>query len=274
MYSIYKLCTHPTVDFAAEELKKYLRMMMPRSGEIPIFCSPDATTGFRLGLMADLGLDMSDTDDPTLDDIVYLETNTDGGVIAGSNPCALLIAVYRYLRAQGCRWLFPGVDGEWIPCIQTLVPVSSRRMAAHRYRGQCNEGAEFQQCMLDAIDFTPKIGMNTFMMEFDIPSQYYQKYYGHADNLVREPEPVTNETILQWKRQCEVEIKKRGLHFHDTTGQNAVWSSDENVDLISIDGHQICVQGYGKGTVHVITDKGAYEKELNFDVQNLQKVQI
>lgn len=215
MYSIYKLCTHPTVDFAAEELKKYLRMMMPRSGEIPIFCSPDATTGFRLGLMADLGLDMSDTDDPTLDDIVYLETNTDGGVIAGSNPCALLIAVYRYLRAQGCRWLFPGVDGEWIPCIQTLVPVSSRRMAAHRYRGQCNEGAEFQQCMLDAIDFTPKIGMNTFMMEFDIPSQYYQKYYGHADNLVREPEPVTNETILQWKRQCEVEIKKRGLHFHD-----------------------------------------------------------
>ena len=29
MYRIYKITSHPTVDFAAEELKKYLRMMMP-----------------------------------------------------------------------------------------------------------------------------------------------------------------------------------------------------------------------------------------------------
>ena len=215
MYQINKIRSLPTIDFAAEELKKYLRMMMPRSGEIEISYAPKAQAGFRLGFMADFGLETSDAEDLALDDIVYIETDGAGGIIAGSNPCALLIAVYRYLRFCGCRWLFPGIDGEWIPVIEALPPVSYRKMADHRYRGQCNEGAEFQQCMIDAIDFTPKIGMNTFMLEFDIPSHYYQKYYTHADNRVREPEPVTNETILQWKRQCEVEIKKRGLHFHD-----------------------------------------------------------
>lgn len=215
MYKINKVRSLPVIDFAAEELKKYLRMMMPRCGEIEIEYAPDAQTGFRIGLMIDFGLDMSEAEDPALDDIIYIETDGSGGIIAGSNPCALLIAVYRYLRFCGCRWLFPGIDGEWIPIVEALPPISYSKKADHRYRGQCNEGAEFQQCMIDAIDFTPKIGMNTFMLEFDIPSQYYQKYYTHADNRIREPEPVNNETILQWKRQCEVEIKKRGLHFHD-----------------------------------------------------------
>ena len=215
MLQIFKLRAQPTVDFAAEELKKYLRMMMPRCGEIPIAYDRDARTGFQLGLMDDFGLSVSDAENPELDDIVYLNTDGSGGVIAGSNPGALLIAVYRYLRFCGCRWLFPGVDGEWIPCVDALPPVSYRKKADYRYRGQCNEGAEFQQCMLDAIDFTPKLGMNTFMLEFDIPTQYYQKYYRHADSRTREPEPVTNETILQWKRQCETEIRKRGLRFHD-----------------------------------------------------------
>ena len=36
MYSINKITSNPTVDFAAEELKKYLRMMMPDAGEIKI----------------------------------------------------------------------------------------------------------------------------------------------------------------------------------------------------------------------------------------------
>ena len=59
MYSIYKITSHPTVDFAAEELKKYLRMMMPENGDITISYAPDAKEGFRLGLMSDFCLDTS-----------------------------------------------------------------------------------------------------------------------------------------------------------------------------------------------------------------------
>ena len=215
MYNINKVRTNPTIDYAAEELKKYLRMMMPRCGEIPVAYKPYAENGFRLGLMADFGLDMSDAEDTTLDDIVYIDADANGGIIAGSNPCALLIAVYRYLRACGCRWLFPGVDGEWVPIISELPKVNYRKLADYRYRGQCNEGAEYQPNMMEAIEFAPKIGMNTFMIEFDIPFQYYNVYYNHSENPMRPKESVDYDTILQWKRQCEVEVEKRGMHFHD-----------------------------------------------------------
>ncbi len=215
MYKIYKITAHTTIDFAAEELKKYLRMMMPRCGEISVNYEPDAKDFFRIGLMADFGLDTSDAEDVLLDDIVYIDADEKGGIIAGSNPAATLIAVYRYLRAQGCRWLFPGIDGEWIPTIDGLSAVNYRKLADHRYRGQCNEGAEYQQNMIDTIDFTPKIGLNTYMLEFDNPFCYYNSYYNHTNSKTREPEPVHRDTILQWKRQCEAEIQKRGLHYHD-----------------------------------------------------------
>ncbi len=215
MYSISTVTAHPTAIFAAEELKKYLRMMLPRIGNIAINPSVGAEKCFRLGLMQDFCLDVSDAENPKLDDIIYIDTTENGGVIAGSNYGALLIAVYRYLRECGCRWLFPGVDGECIPMRDKLEPVYYRHLADHRYRGQCNEGSEFQSNMLESIDFSPKIGLNTYMLEFEIPTYYYERYYNHDCNTVREPEPVTPETILQWKRQCEAEIEKRSMHFHD-----------------------------------------------------------
>lgn len=215
MYTINMITLNQTVAFAAEELKKYIRMMMVSSGDIDINYSPDAKEGFTIGLMSDFGLDTYDAEDTDLDDIIYIDTNSRGGIIAGSNPVATLIAVYRYLRFCGCRWLFPGVDGEVIPSIDVLPDVKYRKLADHRYRGQCNEGAEYQSDMIETIDFSPKIGLNTYMIEFDNPYCYYSDYYDHKDNLVREAEPVSRDTVMRWKRQCECEIAKRGMHFHD-----------------------------------------------------------
>ena len=215
VYTIHKITSDPVVDFAAEELKKYLRMMMPRCGEISISYAPDAKDGFRLGLMQDFGLDVSEAEDVFLDDILHIDTTAEGGIIAGDNPRSILQAVYKYLTLNGCRWLFPGIDGEFIP-IRQVEGVQYRKMADCRYRGQCNEGAESQQCMMETIDFSPKIGLNVYMMEFDIPKIYYDWYYNHNNNTAnREPEPVSNDTVMQWKRMCEVEIAKRGLQFHD-----------------------------------------------------------
>ncbi len=238
MYKIYKITSSPVVDFAAEELKKYLRMMMPRCGEIDISYAPDAKDGFRLGLMEEFGLDTSEAKDQELDDIIHIEADENGGIIAGNNPRSVLLAVYRYLTENGCRWLFPGVEGELIP-VKEIEKVSYHKMADQRYRGQCNEGAESQQCMMETIDFTPKVGMNVYMLEFDIPKVYYDYYYDHLFNEKnREPEPVTDETVLQWKRACEVEMAKRGLQFHDmghgwtveSFGVSSIggWSKDES----------------------------------------------
>ena len=238
MFYVNKIISNPTVDYAAEELKKYLRMMMPEGGDVRIAYAPDAKDGFRLGLMCDFGLDASDAEKPELDDILYIDTDTKGGIIAGSNPRSVLLSVYEYLRQLGCRWIFPGVDGEYIP-MKDIEAVKYRYKPTMRFRGFCNEGAEFQGCMLDAIDFIPKVGMNVFMLEFFIPKVYYDWYYTHLTNEEnRPPEPVTKEQVLQWKRACESEISKRGLMFHDighgfnalAVGVDPGWRPDDPVD--------------------------------------------
>ena len=213
MFVINKLRADHVVDFAAEELKEYLRMMMPRCGEIAINYDPEAKTGFRLGLLEDFGLPC-EAEDVVLDDIVHIDTDLEGGILAGSNPRSVLFAVYRYLRLNGCRWLYPGVDGEHVP-IADIQPQQYHKMADHRFRGHCNEGAEYQQCMLETIDFYAKQECNVYMIEFDIPYVYYGYYYDHKFNPTRVAEPIPYDLVLQWKRQCEAEISKRGLQFHD-----------------------------------------------------------
>ena len=136
MYKIFKYSLHPTVDFAAEELKKYLRMLMPRCGEITICSDERDGDGFVLALCSDIGIDLPETDDPELDDVVVINANERGGIIAGSNPRALLIAVYEYLRQNGCRWVHPGIDGEFSPVKDAPAVVNYRKKADMRVRAQ------------------------------------------------------------------------------------------------------------------------------------------
>ena len=214
MLIINKINTSSPIDYAAEELKKYLRMMMPECGDVKISYNPSATEGFRLGLMSDFGLDTSDVSDEELDDVLYIDCDTKGGIIAGSNPRSVLFSVYEYLRQNGCRWLLPGVDGELIP-MKDIAPVKYRHKPSCRHRGHATEGCCAQHILLEVIDYLPKVGLNTFMIEFKIPREYYSWYYTHLRNEEnRPPEPVSDTQVLQWKRQLEHEIVKRGLQYH------------------------------------------------------------
>lgn len=212
MYKIYTLNTDSTTVYAAQELKKYLRMMMPRCGDVILAHNPDAKDGFRIGLMSDFDL-KSDVRDLFLDDEIYIDTQKDGGIIAGNNQRSVLLAVYRYLKANGCLWLFPGSDGEKIPTITEPTPVKYNHKPTLRFRGQCDEGSHTLRNMIDAIEFTPKVGLNTFMMEGDVAGGYYDQsvYLKDGDN---EFAPISEEKRLQWRRVCEDEIKKRGLMYH------------------------------------------------------------
>ena len=73
MIQINKLRADHVIDFAAEELKKYLRMMMPECGDIGISYNPNATDGFRLGLLEDFGLPFEGKD-AVLDDVIHVDT--------------------------------------------------------------------------------------------------------------------------------------------------------------------------------------------------------
>ena len=232
MLTIYKLSAASAIDFAAEELRRYLRMMMPEAGRVQITYDPLAKDGFRLGLLADLGLPDGDVEDAYMDEIFYADCHEGGGVIAGNNPRAVLLSVYEYLRAQGCRWLYPGVDGEYIPERAALLPVSYRKKPSCRYRGMANAAATSQQATMAFVDFLPKIGMNTYMCEFRIPTHYTDSYYNHLHNQEnRPPEPVSHRTILAWKRSAESEAERRGLLYHDV-------------------GHGFCVDAFGIDSSH------------------------
>lgn len=222
MLFINKISAHSAIDHAAEELRKYLYMMMPEGDGI-ITRYSDEVCGFRLGLMSDFGLDTSDVEDVELDDILYIDCDKNGGIIAGSNPRSVLIAVYEFLKQNGCRFIMPGKDGEYIP-MKELDPVRLRHKPSMRYRGWCLEGGVSQEIMIESIDFTPKLGMNTVMLEFLVPVSYYRRYYRHTYNEKNRPsEDVSTEQILQWKRECEAEIAKRGLQYH---GVGHGWTAD------------------------------------------------
>ena len=215
MFYINKITSHTVIDFAAEELKKYLRMMMPEGGDTKIISDDIAEDCFRLGLMEDFGLDVSDAENTELDDIIYIDCDENGGIIAGANPRAVLIAVYEYLRQNGCRWLFPGIEGECIP-VNDIKPVNYRHKPALRFRGWMSEGALFQYSLLDAIDFMPKVGMNLFMTQFFNSTMYSKRYYEHEKNTEnRKSQPVSDNQVLQWKRVSETEMAKRGIQIHD-----------------------------------------------------------
>ncbi len=209
MLTIYKLRSESAIDYAAEEMKKYLRMMMPDAGDVKILYNPEATDGFRLGLYEDFGMTITGAD-AERDDELYIQTDTQGGILAGSNPRSVLFCVYRFFRENGCRWLYPGVGGDYVP-MQDIVPVSYHKLADHRIRGFCDEGAEYQESMLEAIEYYAKLELNTFCLEFFIPYCYYGRYYEHSLNSNRIPEKVTEQQVLQWRRECEVELNKRGM---------------------------------------------------------------
>ena len=73
MLTIKKVRAHEVIDHAAQELRKYLRMMMPECGDVKISYDPNAKEGFRLGLLEDFGLPTIEAEDPALDDVLHVD---------------------------------------------------------------------------------------------------------------------------------------------------------------------------------------------------------
>ena len=207
MFTIYKVHEDQVIDFAALELQKYLRMMMPEEYIIEIK-SGDGD-GFRLGLLEDFGLP-NEAADPVQDDIVHVDTTERGGILAGSNPRSVLFAVYRMLRLNGCRFLFPGAEGERIP-VQPLKPQKYHKAADHRIRGRTVEGRPTFEQVLASLDFYAKEELNVFGC-YGV-SGYHHYYYQHNHNSVNRPPEYFDLELAdtQWRGLYEVEAQKRGM---------------------------------------------------------------
>lgn len=208
LFTIKKMRDDQTISFAADELKKYLWTMMPTLGNMPISLDPQATDGFRLGLLEDFGLP-NEAKDPMWDDVVHIDTTAEGGILAGSNPRSVLFAVYRFLRLNGCRWFYPGPEGEYVP-MKDIEPQQYHKMADHRVRGYTIEGDPSMEQVTYWVDYQAKLEMNLFVPSD--PYVYLRRYYQRRNlEQNRPPEMVTPEQCTQWMRTLESDALKRGL---------------------------------------------------------------
>ena len=210
------------VDYAAEELKKYIVVMS--CGEIlPTIvrsaCEPisDGDAVIKLALLDELSLDTSDLDDPMIDDIIDVDIKDLSGYIAGSNQRSILMGVYRYCESAGVRYIRPGADGDYIPEADLYAhSFKMRKKADHPFRGECCEGAISYEHMRDTVYWLPKIGMNMYMIEGLVPYTYMHKWYGHVYNTkLRRAGQVTDYHMLEkYISRLERDVKRAGLQLH------------------------------------------------------------
>ncbi len=198
---MYRMLPHPegeTLEYAAEELFRCLSAMDDT------LCEGEGGLSLSLALLEG---------DPASDRI---EIEVKGGVgrIAGVSPRAVLIAVYRFLYELGCRWTAPDEAGEHIPkraLLPTEVNVSVAETPSYRYRGVCMEGAISEKNVLDMIAFLPRVGMNTYFIQFFRPTNFFRNWRENPANPEHEKGPYKPEEIDEIHAHIVKEIQKRGL---------------------------------------------------------------
>lgn len=217
---IYILSTgrEEPVAYAAEELRKYLSAMSAVEVEIR---SEDRlgqdVPGIRIGLFEPEGSSppgMGGSGDRK--DEIRIRVANGSGVILGSNPGSALIAVYRYLRELGCRWVRPGIEGEVVPRIDVLSEsVEVSEAASYRFRGICIEGAIRLENIVDLIEWMPKVGFNGYFVQFREAHVFFERWYDHANNPLKQSDSkLTVETSLSFVQAIATELKRRGMEYH------------------------------------------------------------
>lgn len=201
------LSQEPPVQMAASELTRYLHRMgkeeiLPKNWELGV---QDLT---QYGLEA--------PEDPALDDAYYFQVDTEQACIYGTNARSVLLGVYRYLTEIGCRFLRPGAEYEIVP--EKQEPEAFFALCAHkaslRHRGACIEGATSLENVLDFIDWSPKIGFNSFFPQFKYPHEFFRRWYEHVRNLKLAPQTWTMEQSVAADRIISEAMQMRGMLQH------------------------------------------------------------
>lgn len=184
--------------FAARELSAYLgRMLAGEEGELAI------------------GLEVRPDERPGLPDWFSVELDKEKGSIMGNSGRAVLLGVYDCLRRLGCRFLAPVKGCEVVPAIaRRELALNYEHRASFCHRGVCIEGADSRENVLDFIDWLPKVGYNSFFLQFKSPYIFYARWYEHRGNPSREAEPFGQADALAWMEEAETALKRRGLLLH------------------------------------------------------------
>ncbi len=207
-----------TIAFAADELHKYLKRM-DRSARVTRIRAVSYSDADEHALY--IGIDpafvplLPAVPDARRDDGIYINVANGAGIITGTNPRSVLIAVYRYLKMLGCAFLRPGKDGDIIPsCVPEEKSVYLAEAASYRHRAVCIEGAVSYEHVADMIDWLPKNAMNGYFVQFKKPYEFFKRWYDHGSNPNWTAEPMTDAELDGMYTQLRTEIAKRGLMYH------------------------------------------------------------
>lgn len=188
--------TSETICFAAEELTAYLSRMLPNL-ELPAIQLHTTEYGI------------------SQPDSFSVQITKEGGSITGNNERSVLLGVYDYLHYLGCRFLSPEKCCEIIPQIDLdSLPASYEKQASFYHRGVCIEGANSLENILAFIDWLPKVGYNSFFLQFKIPYTFLARWYHHERNPFLSPEPYYVEDAANDMKILEAALKKRSLFLH------------------------------------------------------------
>lgn len=198
--------------FAAQELRRYLRRMLP---------GVSVELGGGQGAVIALELLPAGEEEP---DTFQVELSPAGGRIAGNRPIALLTGVYDCLYRLGCRFPSPDPAEELVPEIRPGdLSLRYTRAASYRHRGVCIEGANSLENIRDFIAWMPKIGFNSFFLQFKVPYTFLARWYHHENNPLLPAERYDIEDARRDTALLVREIKKRGMALHSVghgwTGQ-------------------------------------------------------
>ena len=207
-----------TVDFAVQELAKYLKKMDPKLS-VDILQSDCVNPAFKgiiwLGLDPAFAAEVPQVKDPMVDDAVVVRVENNAGYITGANNRSVLLAVYRLLQELGCAWVRPGIEGERVPAKRIEnISVNLTEVPSYRHRGLCIEGAASFENVMDMIDFLPKIGMTAYFFEHYEPLTFFERWYEHKRSKYMKSEPVSRDEILAMMKVFEAEMARRGILYH------------------------------------------------------------
>ena len=206
---------HKTVRFAVKEIARLIKAMDNTVAlDIRKYKTVDTSVKNAVWVGVDDAAGINEKDS------VYIEVNNGIGVIYASNERSVLVAAYRFMYELGCRYLYPGAEGEKIPKRKldyADLNVDVKETASYKHRGVSIEGCVGCEHIYNTIDWLPKVGMNTYFIQYITPGgfirDYYKKFYNNPDDRDFGIK-ISNSEVDAMIDSLLEEIETRGLIYH------------------------------------------------------------
>ena len=183
-----------TIELSKKELSDYMLRITGEKGDI--------------SLIVDEGGSL-------FDEHYVIDVEKGKGEIRANRPRALLIGVYDFLRRIGCRFIRPGANGDIVPRKPLEdITVKVDVVPANKHRGITIEGAVSIENILSLIEWAPKVGFNSYFIQFRTSFDFFNRWYAHINNPLLEGEEFTEERAAEYVKQIVEKIKERDMIYH------------------------------------------------------------